>query len=72
MTDSDKIMVTAMICPHCGHVDDLVPHPGTGQSQRCPCPHDEVTAKARARDVADRHAVAVLRARSCARPREAS
>lgn len=62
MTDTDRIMVKAMICPRCDHIDDLLPHPRTGLSQRCPCPHDEFTAKARARDVAARHEVAVRRA----------
>lgn len=67
---SDKI-VTVRLCRRCNHVDDLVPlviyDPVTKEpievSQRCPCPHDQLTAQVRARDVARRHQAAVIRAR---------
>lgn len=58
-----KLLVEVLICPHCNHIDDLAPHPRTGESQRCPCPHDEVTAQIRAHDVQRRHRAAVARAR---------
>lgn len=59
----EKIKVKALICPHCGNLDDLVPDPHTGESRRCPCPHDEVTLHQRERDVQIRHRAAVSRAR---------
>ena len=71
MTD-EKIKVKALICGHCGNVDDLVPHPKTGKSRRCPCPHDEFTVQARARDVARRHTVALARTQTRRRTLEAS
>lgn len=57
-----KIKVRALLCPHCGHIDDLVPHPKTGASRRCPCPHDEVTSRQRRIEVDMRHRAAVARA----------
>lgn len=61
----------AWICSRCGNVDDLDPliitDPDTGErvavSQRCPCPHDEVTAQARQHDVEMRHRLATSRVR---------
>ena len=66
---SDKIMVRAMLCPRCDHVDDLVPDPRTGMSRRCPCPHDGVTYHGRLREVERRHrqAVALARQRAAVR-----
>lgn len=57
----------AWICHHCGNVDDLVPHPKSGASRRCPCPHDEVTARQRQIAVDIAHRAAVARARERAR-----
>lgn len=62
-----KILAEAVICPNCDHVDDLVPHPKTGASRRCPCPHDEVTVHQRQREVELRHREAVARARQTLR-----
>lgn len=41
------ILVAALICEHCGFVDDLVPDVHTGQSRRCPCPHHPDDARER-------------------------
>jgi hypothetical protein len=58
----------AWICPHCGHVDDLVPHQPDPKkppvSRRCPCPHDELTLHLRQRDADVQHRAAVARARA--------
>lgn len=55
--------MTAVICSWCGFVDDLAPHPQGTQSLRCPCPHDEHTARQRQREVEKRHRAAVALAR---------
>jgi hypothetical protein len=67
-----KLLVEAMICPRCDHIDDLLPDPGSGASRRCPCPHDELTAQMRVHQAADQHAVAVARAARTERTRRAS